>query len=133
MRLGLQIVLGILSIIPMVVSLLGITKGSGRLLPEDLITADFDSHYRYITGYYISLSLIAWWIIPRIEKHTTILRIICGGIFMGGIGRLLSIFQVGMPQPSAVGFTLLELMLPLLCLWQVKLPGSRRNKAKLEQ
>ena len=134
MKLGLQIVLGILSIIPMLVSILGITQGSGRLLPENLITANFDSHYRYITGYYISLSLIAWWIIPHIEKHTTILRIICGGIFCGGIGRLLSMVQVGMPQPSAVGFTLLELMLPLLCVWQIKLPGSRRNnKAKLEQ
>ena len=132
MKLGLQIVLGILSIIPMLVSILGITQGSGRLLPENLITANFDSHYRYITGYYISLSLIAWWIIPQIEKHTTILRIICGSIFMGGIGRLLSMFQVGIPQPTAVGFTLLELMLLLLCVWQAKLPGSRRNKNKAE-
>ena len=81
-----------------------------------LITANFDSHYRYITGYYFSLSLIAWWIIPNIEKHTMILRIICGGIFLGGIGRLLSMSQVGLPNPVATGFTILELLLPLLCV-----------------
>ncbi|MEO0928451.1 MAG: DUF4345 domain-containing protein [Cyanobacteria bacterium J06643_13] len=127
MKLGLQIVLGMLSIIPLIISILGITQGAGRLLPEDLITANFDSHYRYITGYYISLSLIAWWAIPNIEKHTAILRIICGAIFMGGIGRLLSIFQVGAPSPLAIGFTVLELLLPLLCVWQAKLASPRRQ------
>jgi hypothetical protein len=128
MKLGLQIVLGILSLIPMLFSILGITQGAGRLLPEDLITANFDSHYRYITGYYISLSLIAWWIIPNVEKHTTVLRIICSGIFLGGVGRLLSISQVGLPDPFAIKFTCLELLLPLLCVWQAKLPSSRRGK-----
>jgi hypothetical protein len=128
MKIGLQIVLGILSIIPMLVSILGITQGSARFLPENLITANFDSHYRYITGYYFSLSLIVWWIIPNIEKHTIVLRIICGGIFLGGIGRLLSISQVGLPNPVATGFTFLELLLPLICVWQAKLPSSRRHK-----
>lgn len=128
MKLGLQIVLGILSLIPMLVSILGITQGTGRFLPEGAIAANFDSHYRYITGYYFSLSLIAWWIIPRIEKHTTILRIICGGIFLGGIGRLISMSQVGIPQPSAIAFTILELMLPLLCLWQMKLPNHKKYR-----
>lgn len=127
MKLGLQIVLGILSIIPLLVSILGITQGTARFLPEDAIAADFDSHYRYITGYYLSLSLIAWWIIPRIEKHAAILKIICAGIFIGGIGRVLSMLQVGIPQPSAIGFTVLELMLPLLCVWQAKLPDRPKH------
>ena len=128
MKRGLQIVLGILSLIPMLVSVLGVTQGAARFLPENSIAANFDSHYRYITGYYLSLSAIAWWIIPNIEKQTTLLRIICGSIFFGGIGRLVSMFQVGIPQPASIGFTMLELLLPLLCIWQAKLPGSKRQK-----
>ncbi len=42
MKLGLQIVLGILSLIPMLLSILGITQWAGRLLPENSITANFD-------------------------------------------------------------------------------------------
>ncbi|MEM7761338.1 MAG: DUF4345 domain-containing protein, partial [Cyanobacteria bacterium P01_A01_bin.40] len=118
----------ILSLIPMLVSILGITQGAGRLISESAITPNFDSHYRYVTGYYISLSLIVWWIIPQIEKHKMLLRIICAGIFIGGIGRLLSMFQVGLPSAPAIGFTVLELVLPLLCLWQAKLPDSRRRQ-----
>ncbi|MEL6787452.1 MAG: DUF4345 domain-containing protein, partial [Cyanobacteria bacterium J06607_15] len=71
---------------------------------------------------------IAWWAIPNIEKHTAILRIICGAIFMGGIGRLLSMVQVGAPSPLAIGFTVLELLLPLLCVWQAKLSSPKRPK-----
>ena len=89
MKLGLQIILGILSLIPAIVSILGITQGAVRFIP-DSVTVDFDSHYRYLTGYYLSLSLLVWWIIPQIEKHKTLLRIICGGIFFGGIGRIIS-------------------------------------------
>ena len=127
MKLGLQIILGTLSLIPMIVSILGITQGTARFIPESLIAATFDSHYRYITGYYFSLSFIVWWIIPNIEKHTILLKIIFGGIFLGGIGRLFSMFQVGIPQPPDIGFTVLELLLPLLCIWQGKLVSSRRH------
>ena len=121
MKLGLQIILGILSLIPAMVSILGVTKGVGRFSAPISATADFDSHYRYIAGYYLSLSFFVWWIIPQIEKHTTALKIICGGVFIGGVGRVFSMFEVGMPNASAIGFTCLELMLPLLCIWQARL------------
>ena len=124
MKLGLQIILGILSLIPAIVSILGITQGVVRFIP-DSVTANFDSHYRYLTGYYLSLSLLVWWIIPQIEKHKTVLRIVCGGIFFGGIGRIISMTQIGIPGFGGIAFTGLELMLPLLCIWQAKLPRAK--------
>jgi Domain of unknown function (DUF4345) len=121
MKLGLQIVLGILSFVPILIGVLGITLGVGRFLPDNVITANFDSHYRYLSAYYLSLGIIAWWIIPSIEKHTTIIRILCSVIFMGGLARLISMYQVGIPDTSAVLFTCLELLFPLLSLWQAKI------------
>jgi hypothetical protein len=121
MKLGLQIVLGVLSLIPILIGVLGITLGVGRFLPDNVITANFDSHYRYLAAYYLSLGIIAWWIIPSIEKHTTIIRILCGVIFMGGLARLVSVYQVGIPDTSVMAFTCLELLFPLLGLWQAKI------------
>ena len=126
MKRGLQIILGLLSLIPLLVAVQGITVGLGRWLPAEAITPNFDSHYRYITGYYWSLSLLAWWIIPNIEKHTTLFRIIGGAIFFGGVGRLVSMLQTGLPSPMAIAFTGLELLFPLLILWQSKLPRARQ-------
>ncbi len=120
MKRGLQAVLGILSLVPLIVSISGLILGTGRFLSDDLITAPFDSQYRYQMGYYISLSLLAWWIIPNIEKHVAPLRIICVSIFMGGIGRVISLFDVGRPPTLAVAFIVLELCFPLLLLWQAR-------------
>ena len=126
MKLGLQIVLGILSLIPAINSVRGLLFGTGRFLSPELMAAmpAFDSLYRYQTGYYVSLALFAWWIIPNVEKHTVPLRIVVFAVFTGGVGRLISLFVVGTPPVNAIGFMVLELSLPSLLIWQAKLPRS---------
>jgi Domain of unknown function (DUF4345) len=121
MKRGLQVTLAILSLIPILIALLGITQGISRWLPNTSITPDFDSHYRYITGYYLSLGMIGLWMIPKIEHHTSLFRIVCASVFIGGVGRVVSIVQVGMPSLPALLFTGLELCFPLLILWQAQL------------
>lgn len=125
MKRGLQIFLGVLSLIPLLVASLALLFGTGRFLPEEVVTPAFDSHYRYIAGYYLSLTLFAWWIIPNIETHVTPLRIVSAAVFMGGVGRVMSMLEVGVPGPAAIGFTALELLFPLLLLWQAKLPARK--------
>jgi hypothetical protein len=127
MKKGLQFTIAILSIIPILIGLLGITQGTTRWLSASSITPDFDSHYRYITGYYLSLGMLGLWMIPRIEQHTDLFRILCASVFMGGVGRSFSIAQVGIPNLSALMFTGLELCFPLLLLWQAKIPRRQRD------
>ena len=131
MKLGLQIVLGILSLIPAVNSVRGLLFGTGRFLSPELMMSmpAFDSLYRYQTGYYVSLALFAWWIIPNVEKHTVPLRIVIFAVFLGGVGRLISLFVVGTPPANAIGFMVLELCLPLLLVWQAKLPRASSSQA----
>jgi len=99
MKRGLQITIAILSLVPLSIGAIGIVLGTSRWLPANTITPDFDSHYRYIAGYYVSLGLLGLWVIPRIERHTGLFRVICASVFMGGVGRVASIFQVGLPGP----------------------------------
>jgi hypothetical protein len=124
MKRGLQITLAVLSIIPILVGIVGIAVGTSRWLPANTITPEFDSHYRYIAGYYISLGMLALWMIPKIEKHRSLFRILCASVFIGGIGRVVSILQVGLPNPTVLFFTAFELCFPLFLFWQAKLPRS---------
>ena len=124
MKRGLQLFLGVLSLVPLTVSVLGLLFGAGRLLPTDVVTPNFDSHYRYITGYYLSLTLLAWWMIPNIERHTAPLRIVSAAVFAGGVGRLVSMIDVGVPGSVMVGFSLFEVCFPLVLVWQAKLPET---------
>ena len=127
---GLQIVLGVLSLIPAINSVRGLLFGTGRFLSPELMMSmpAFDSLYRYQTGYYISLTLFAWWIIPDVEKHTAVLRIVIFAVFLGGVGRLISFFVVEAPPANAVGSMVLELCLPLLLVWQARLPKDSSSQ-----
>jgi Domain of unknown function (DUF4345) len=119
MRRALQIVLGVLSLVPLTVALQGIVMGADRILPTEVVTAQFDSHYRYLSGVYLAVSFTIWWAIPTIERRGAMVRIVCLGIVAGGIGRLLSIVQVGEPDRLAIGFTVFELLgVPLIAGWQ---------------
>jgi Domain of unknown function (DUF4345) len=120
MKKALQMTIAILSSVPLTIGVIGIVLGTRRWLPTNMITPDFDSHYRYIAGYYVSLGLLGLWIIPKIERHTGLFRVICASVFMGGVGRVASIVQVGLPGPMGIFFTVFELCFPLLILWQTK-------------
>lgn len=117
MRLGLQIVLGILSLIPLVFSILGVLGGAERLGGAD-VAAALDNQLRYLSTYYLSLTLLLWWAIPNIERHTMLIRILVFVIFLGGLARLYSHLTVGPGDQGQFYGMILELALILVIPWQ---------------
>ncbi|MES2072569.1 MAG: DUF4345 domain-containing protein [Pseudomonadota bacterium] len=117
----LQVATAILAAVPTVTGLLGMTGLSDPLyaalnLPRD---ATLDSNLRFYSGVWLGLGLAAYWLLPRIEHETVLFRALWLMIFLGGLGRLLSLSLVGMPFPPFIGFTLLELLgAPLFVWWQ---------------
>jgi hypothetical protein len=78
-----------------------------------------DSNLRFFSGVWLGLGVAMYWIIPTIEKQTLLFRALWGMIFIGGIGRLISMLMVGLPPAPFIGFTALEIVgAPLLVLWQ---------------
>ena len=118
MKLGLLITLAILSLIPVYYGPYNAIAGASRFMDPAAVTAGMDNQFRFESGYYISLALLAWWMIPRIAQEPTVFRILMFAIFCGGLGRVLSYLQYGSAGPIATGAMILELVLPLLILWQ---------------
>jgi hypothetical protein len=117
----LQITVVILSLLPLSFGLLGLVAGVGRFNVEvQAINTNLDSQYRFLSGWYLGLAVLAWWIAFGIEKHTALFRIICWSVFLGGCGRLISIASVGVPDLRFVGVMGVELLFPLLTFWQAK-------------
>lgn len=119
----LQIVLAVLSLIPLlglgIVWLQGpqfFLHGSGGQVSNAL-----DNQFRYLAGVYAgAVTGGLWWAIPRIEQRGLAVRIAAAAVFLGGIGRCVSIAAVGHPgDPSMIAGLVLELaIVPLLVLWQ---------------
>jgi len=117
MKRGLQIVLGVLSLIPLLFCILGVVYGAGRFIDGD-VPAALDNQFRYLSVYYLSLTLLIWWIIPNVERHAVPIRILIGVIFLGGIARLYSHLTVGPGDPGQFGGMILELLLIVIIPWQ---------------
>ncbi len=120
MKLGLQIILAVMSLIPIRYGLGNMIAGAANFLPPEQITPAFDSQFRFQSAWYFGMALIIWWMIPNVERHTGLFRLIIGAIFLGGLARGYSYFTVGAPPSQMIGGMALELLLPLLILWQAK-------------
>jgi len=119
----LQIATAILACVPTLTGLLAMTGLDDPLyralqLPPD---ATLDSNLRFYGGVWLGVGLAAFWLLPRIERETTLFRCLWLMIFLGGAGRLLSLALAGMPFPPFVGFTALEVLgAPLFVWWQAR-------------
>jgi len=121
MKRGLQIVMFILSLIPLYFGVTGVMNGAVDLNGGVAVSHDLDNQFRYLSAFYLILTFLIWYIIPNIEQHTGIFRIAILAIFLGGLARLYCYVYVGAPQPSMIGGMFLELGAPILALWQAKL------------
>ncbi len=97
---------------------------AGLGLPTNAL---LDSNLRFLSGLWLGLGLTVFWLIPNIEKHTVLYRALWLMIFLGGVGRLLSMFFVGMPPIPFIAFTALEIVgAPLFGLWQSRVAADAR-------
>jgi len=121
MKRALQLVLGVLSLLPLAVGSLGFVHGAALLASPDTATPKLDSQYRFMSAWDIGLAVIVWWIIPRVEHETHLFRIVSGAVFLGGVGRLVAWRVTGSPGWAFLLVMAIELLVPLLIPWQAYL------------
>jgi hypothetical protein len=68
-----------------------------------------------MAGIYLSTGVICLWAGVTIRHQGMLVYLLALGIFLGGIGRLVSMKRVGLPKPSSVwlGYLIPELSLPV--------------------
>jgi len=67
-------------------------------------------------GVYLSMGVISCWAAITIRQQRTLVYLIAFSVLMGGIGRLLSMSKVGLPEPTGLwlGYLIPELVLPVV-------------------
>ena len=75
-----------------------------------------DNVHRFMAGVYFSTGLINLWAAITIRRQGTLVYLLALGVLLAGVGRLVSISQVGLPEPAAVWLSYLipELLLPVV-------------------
>ncbi|MEL6486828.1 MAG: DUF4345 domain-containing protein [Pseudomonadota bacterium] len=120
MRTAFRIVCLIIALVPLYFSTTQLIHGAGGVSPA------LDSQYRYMSGLYLAIGLgmlvVAW----KAEKALSLAVILILAAFLGGVGRFISLNEVGMPNPGQYSGMYIELSMPLLLVWLWAL----RRKAK---
>lgn len=75
-----------------------------------------DNVHRFMAGVYFSTGVINLWAAITIRQQGTLVYLLALGVFLAGVGRLVSIRKVGLPKPAAVwlGYLAPELLLPFI-------------------
>ena len=75
-----------------------------------------DNVHRFMAGVYFSTGVISLWAAITIRQQDTLIYLLALGLFLAGVGRLVSIRRVGLPEPTAVwlGYLIPELVLPIV-------------------
>jgi Domain of unknown function (DUF4345) len=99
------------------VSAIAVLGGSLQMyLGQPDTTPRLDNVHRFMAGVYLSTGLINFWAASTIRHQGMLVYLLALGVLLAGIGRLVSISQVGLPAPSAVwlGYLIPELLLPVV-------------------
>lgn len=75
-----------------------------------------DNVHRFMAGVYFSTGIISLWAAITVRDQGTLVYLLAFGVFMAAIGRLVSIYKVGLPEPTVVwlGYLIPELVLPVV-------------------
>ena len=86
------------------------------LLGQPDTTPRLDNVHRFLAGVYFSTGLINLWAGVTIRQQGALVYLLALGVLLAGIGRLVSMSQVGLPAPAALWLTYLisELVLPFV-------------------
>ena len=130
MRRPLQWVMVVLSLLPLAVGTLGLFTGVEFYIPAAAANPNLDSQFRFMSGWDVGLALVVWWIVPRIESQTVLFRIVCGAVFLGGLGRVAAWHATGAPAVAVMVVTAIELLVPVLIPWQARVARQREHDNK---
>lgn len=135
--------LAVLGLIPTITGGLSLILGArafnvvGGSIPSEAVNnVVLDSEVRFLGAIWFGIGVVMYWVIPSIDQQTTLFRLLIGGIFLGGIGRLVSAFLVGIPPVQFIAVIVLELIgMPLLVLWQslISMSNSLTEKPTIQE
>ncbi|MFL1377710.1 DUF4345 domain-containing protein [Nocardiopsis protaetiae] len=117
-----QGVFAMLGLIVVATGAVDLVSGTAALPGDTAVSTEVDSNYRFFAGVWLGLGIAMFVILRRITEHTALLLVITGAVFLGGLGRLVSLLLVGVPTPFMLGLLAVELIVPpVLVIWQARL------------
>jgi hypothetical protein len=128
-RRALQIAIVVFGLVPVGAGLAGMLLGPAFVGGHGAALS-LDSHFRYLSGLLLGVGLLFWGAVPTIERRGPLVRALTLMVAIGGVGRAISLIDVGPPDASMRFALVMELgVTPLICLWQWRVERAAMRPA----
>ena len=115
-----------------IVTAIALIGGSLQMvLGQPDTTPRLDNVHRFLAGIYLAMGFVAFYAARTVRQQGPLVYLIALGVLLGGVGRLVSIGIVGLPEPAAVwlGYLIPELVLPIVMAVAHSTTGRMRHPA----
>jgi hypothetical protein len=87
-------------------------------LGQPLTSPRLDNVHRFLAGIYLGTAVICLWAGITVQRQGVLVYLLALGVLLAGTGRLVSISQVGVPEPAALwlGYLIPELLVPWIMI-----------------
>jgi len=125
-----QIVIYVIAVIPLITGVSDIFNGAaGLLAAKGQLTANavkdpyLDNMYRFFAAIWLGVGVFMMLFVRDLTRYHTAMTALFGVIFVGGLARVISVVQLGMPVDQSqaniiiVGLVIELFVIPVLYLW----------------
>ncbi|MEM8859721.1 MAG: DUF4345 domain-containing protein [Chloroflexota bacterium] len=109
MKRSLQIALLITALIPLALGVMNLFFGAAAFVPADQITPSLDNQLRFYAVWFTVVFFLIVWCVRNLEIAGPVMRIVFIVMALGGVARLFSIAQFGVPDPTMIGAIVIEI------------------------
>ena len=130
-RRALQVCLVLVALVVIVTGILGMLGADNPLYAsiEPPRVPLLDTNLRFYSGLWLVLGIAILATVRTFEHHKDVYSLIWAMLFVGGVGRMMSLITVGTPPFPIVALMILELSgAPMLAYWQYTLMPVSNSK-----
>jgi hypothetical protein len=86
------------------------------IMGEPETTPRLDNIHRFLAGVYLGTGFICGWAAWTVRQQGTLIYLLALGGFLAGIGRLISMTKLGIPEPAGLwlGYFASEIIVPVV-------------------
>lgn len=130
MRRSLQITMLVVAAVPLALGTLSLVLGAGQFLPADQVTASLDNQLRFYAVWFTVVFFLTIWCVRNLDIAGPVMRIMFVTMALGGLARVFSISQVGLPDPPMIGAAIVEIGVLAFIPWHAAV--MRRSPSQSE-
>ena len=120
-----RIVTILIGFIPLWFGINGVLSGAAEHMGVEPFSAAMDNQYRYLSGVYIGVAAMIFFSAGDVKGRANLFRFVMLFFFIGGCARAVSYLTVGPPPTEQFAGMIIELLAPLLLVWQARVIGKR--------